>query len=81
MIYDLIATLLRPVAWWGRLTVEGLETVPAQGPVLVVPNHDSQWDPVRERAVEALRSGEAVCVIPEGGLSWCSAGEAGEQHV
>src|SRR4029078_5892731 len=23
-----------------------------------------------ERAVEALRSGEAVCVFPEGGLSW-----------
>src|SRR4051794_1660120 len=46
MIYDLIATLLRPVAWWGRLRVEGLEAAPADGPLLVVPNHDSQWDPV-----------------------------------
>jgi len=113
----MIATLLRPAAWWGRLRVEGLEAVPERGPVLVVPNHDSQWDPVLvglalrprrrlrflaraslwripglgpildrigqipvrrgagdaralERAVEALRSGEAVCVFPEGGLSW-----------
>jgi 1-acyl-sn-glycerol-3-phosphate acyltransferase len=117
MIYDLIATLLRPVAWWGRLRVEGLELVPAEGPLLIVPNHDSQWDPVLaglavrprrrlrflaraslwripglgpllyamgqipirrgegdaaalEEAIEALRSGEAVCVFPEGGLSW-----------
>jgi 1-acyl-sn-glycerol-3-phosphate acyltransferase len=117
VLYDLIATLLRPVAWWGRLRVEGLELVPGSGPALVVPNHDSQWDPVvvglalrprrrlrflaraslwripglgpllyglgqipirrgagdaaaLERALEALRSGEAVCVFPEGGLSW-----------
>jgi 1-acyl-sn-glycerol-3-phosphate acyltransferase len=117
LLYDLIATLLRPVAWWGRLRTHGLEAVPEQGPLLVVPNHDSQWDPVLvglavrprrrlrflaraslwkipglgpildrmgqikirrgvgdaaalEHAVEALRSGEAVCVFPEGGLSW-----------
>jgi 1-acyl-sn-glycerol-3-phosphate acyltransferase len=117
MIYDLIATLMRPVAWWGRLSVDGLESVPEHGPLLVVPNHDSQWDPVLvglalrprrrlrflaraslwripglgpllyamgqipirrgvgdaaalEHAVQALRSGEAVCVFPEGGLSW-----------
>ncbi|HEY6636618.1 MAG TPA: lysophospholipid acyltransferase family protein [Solirubrobacterales bacterium] len=114
--YDLIATLLRPVAWWGRLRVEGLDAAPADGPLLVVANHDSQWDPVLvglalrprrrlrflarvslwripglgplldtlgqipirrgegdtaalDHAVEALRSGEAVCVFPEGGLS------------
>jgi 1-acyl-sn-glycerol-3-phosphate acyltransferase len=117
VFYDLVATLLRPVAWWGRLRVEGLDEVPAEGPLLVVPNHDSQWDPVLaglairprrrlrflaraslfripglgailralgqipirrgvgdaaalERAVEALRSGEAVCVFCEGTLSW-----------
>jgi 1-acyl-sn-glycerol-3-phosphate acyltransferase len=117
MLYDLIATLLRPAAWWGRLDVEGLEIVPERGPLLVVPNHDSQWDPVLvglalrprrrlrflaraslwripglgpilhrmgqipirrgagdaaalEDAVAALRSGEAVCVFAEGGLSW-----------
>jgi 1-acyl-sn-glycerol-3-phosphate acyltransferase len=117
VIYDLIATLLRPAAWWGRLRVVGLDDVPAEGPLLVVPNHDSQWDPVLvglalrprrrlrflaraslwripglgpllyamgqipirrgagdaaalEHAVAALRTGEAVCVFPEGGLSW-----------
>jgi 1-acyl-sn-glycerol-3-phosphate acyltransferase len=117
VIYDLIATLLRPLAWWGRLRVEGLEALPTLGPALLVPNHDSQWDPVLiglalrprrrlrflaraslwripglgpvlyalgqipirrgvgdaaalERAVVTLRSGEAVCVFPEGGLSW-----------
>jgi 1-acyl-sn-glycerol-3-phosphate acyltransferase len=117
LIYDLIAYLLRPLAWWGRLSTEGRELVPQRGAVLLVPNHDSQWDPVLigialhprrrlrflaraslwripglgpilhalgqipirrgagdaaalDRAVEELRSGEAVCVFPEGGLSW-----------
>jgi 1-acyl-sn-glycerol-3-phosphate acyltransferase len=46
MIYDLVACLLRPFAWWGRMRVEGLEHLPAEGPVLVAPNHDSQMDPV-----------------------------------
>ncbi len=31
---------------WGRLEVSGLEHVPADGPVLVIGNHDSHWDPV-----------------------------------
>jgi 1-acyl-sn-glycerol-3-phosphate acyltransferase len=115
-LYTVIAFLLRPTAWWGRLEVVGLERVPAAGPVLVVPNHDSQMDPVivgialqRRRqlrylaranlwkirglgpvlsgmgqipiergsgdrgaltnAEEVLRSGEAVCIFPEGKLS------------
>jgi 1-acyl-sn-glycerol-3-phosphate acyltransferase len=46
MIYDLVAWLMRPFAWWGRMRVEGLEHVPADGPLLVAPNHDSQMDPV-----------------------------------
>jgi len=46
MIYDFVAWLLSPFAWWGRVRVEGLENVPASGPVLVAPNHDSQMDPV-----------------------------------
>ena len=117
MLYDLVAALLRPAALWGRLRTEGLEHVPAEGPLLVVPNHDSQWDPILvalaikprrrlrflarsslwripglgpilrglgqipirrgagdaaalESAVEALRAGEAICVFPEGRLSW-----------
>ena len=34
------------VRWWGRLDVEGLEHVPAAGPMLIAGNHDSYWDPV-----------------------------------
>jgi 1-acyl-sn-glycerol-3-phosphate acyltransferase len=117
VLYSLIARLLIPAAWWGRMRVDGIEKVPPRGPVLVVPNHDSQWDPVvlglalrrrrqlrflaradlwdipglgpvldglrqipiergagNERAmagaVAALERGEAVCVFPEGRLSW-----------
>ncbi len=46
MLYSIVSRLLLPSAWWGRLRVSGLECIPADGPVLVVPNHDSQWDPV-----------------------------------
>jgi 1-acyl-sn-glycerol-3-phosphate acyltransferase len=46
VFYDLVAALLRPAAWWGRLRVSGLDALPMEGPVLVVPNHDSQWDPI-----------------------------------
>jgi 1-acyl-sn-glycerol-3-phosphate acyltransferase len=46
VLYRLIARLLLPAAWWGRLDVRGLDAVPVRGPLLVVPNHDSQWDPV-----------------------------------
>jgi 1-acyl-sn-glycerol-3-phosphate acyltransferase len=118
LIYSMtVNVLLRPFMRWARLRADGLELVPERGPVLLVPNHDSQWDPLvigvalrkrrqvrflaraslwripglgpilnawrqipirrgegdaaaLERAVEALRSGEVVCVFPEGGLSW-----------
>jgi 1-acyl-sn-glycerol-3-phosphate acyltransferase len=54
--------LFRPVVrFWGRLEVEGLEHVPAEGPLLIVGNHDSYWDPVviglaaiRRRQIRAL---------------------------
>jgi 1-acyl-sn-glycerol-3-phosphate acyltransferase len=46
VLYGLIATLLLPAAWWGRLRVYGIERVPGRGGLLLVPNHDSQWDPV-----------------------------------
>ena len=46
MLYALIARLLLPAAWWGWLRVEGIELVPSAGPLLLVPNHDSQMDPV-----------------------------------
>jgi 1-acyl-sn-glycerol-3-phosphate acyltransferase len=116
LLYSLIARLLVPTVWWGRMSVRGLDCVPARGALLLVPNHDSQWDPVvvaialrrrrplrflaranlwripglgpildalrqipiergagdaqaLERAVEALRAGDAVCIFPEGKLS------------
>jgi 1-acyl-sn-glycerol-3-phosphate acyltransferase len=44
--YALAMTLNRPVARWGRLKVEGLESLPESGPLLVIGNHDSHWDPI-----------------------------------
>jgi 1-acyl-sn-glycerol-3-phosphate acyltransferase len=46
VVYRLLTFVLRPLAWWGRLRVTGLELVPEHGPLLVVPNHDSQMDPI-----------------------------------
>jgi 1-acyl-sn-glycerol-3-phosphate acyltransferase len=34
------------IRWWGRLEVTGAELLPAEGPVLLAVNHDSNWDPV-----------------------------------
>lgn len=44
--YSFAMAVNRPVARWGRMRVEGLESVPAEGPLLIVGNHDSHWDPV-----------------------------------
>ncbi|HSC20358.1 MAG TPA: lysophospholipid acyltransferase family protein, partial [Solirubrobacterales bacterium] len=59
--YALAMNVNRPVAWWGRMQVEGLEAVPESGPLLIVGNHDSHWDPVmvgiaalRRRQIRAL---------------------------
>jgi 1-acyl-sn-glycerol-3-phosphate acyltransferase len=46
VLYAVISRLLLPLTWWGRMRVIGLEAVPGTGPLLVVPNHDSQMDPV-----------------------------------
>jgi 1-acyl-sn-glycerol-3-phosphate acyltransferase len=61
-MYRTAMTVCRPVvAAWGRLEVEGLDALPPEGPVLVVGNHDSHWDPVavgvaaiRRRQIRAL---------------------------
>jgi len=45
-VYAITCRLLLPLAWWGRMRVMGLELAPRRGPLLVVPNHDSQMDPV-----------------------------------
>src|ERR1700743_1648065 len=44
--YRVAMALNLPVAAWGRLDVSGLDTLPASGPLLIVGNHDSHWDPV-----------------------------------
>ena len=63
--YRAVMALNRPVALWGRLEVEGLETLPETGPLLVVGNHDSHWDPlmvgmsaVKRRQIRALAKAE-----------------------
>lgn len=63
--YRAVMALNRPVAIWGRLQVEGLETLPAEGPLLVVGNHDSHWDPlmvgmaaIERRQIRALAKAE-----------------------
>jgi 1-acyl-sn-glycerol-3-phosphate acyltransferase len=63
--YRLAMTVNKPVAWWGRMQVEGLETVPESGPLLIVGNHDSHWDPVmvgvaalERRQIRALAKSE-----------------------
>lgn len=45
--YRFAMTACAPIVrWWGRLEAEGVEHLPASGPLLIVGNHDSQWDPV-----------------------------------
>ncbi len=44
--YRLAMGISRSLGRWGRLRVDGLDALPASGPVLVVGNHDSHWDPV-----------------------------------
>jgi 1-acyl-sn-glycerol-3-phosphate acyltransferase len=60
-MYRTAMAVCRPVAIWGRLKAEGVEILPESGPVLVVGNHDSHWDPVmvgisaiRRRQIKAL---------------------------
>jgi 1-acyl-sn-glycerol-3-phosphate acyltransferase len=60
-MYRTAMAVCRPAAAWGRLAVEGLDVLPEAGPVLVVGNHDSHWDPVtvgvaaiRRRQIKAL---------------------------
>lgn len=63
--YRVAMAVTRPVSWWGRLRAEGAEALPTSGPVLVVGNHDSHWDPVmvgisaiRRRQIRALAKAE-----------------------
>jgi 1-acyl-sn-glycerol-3-phosphate acyltransferase len=79
MVYRLLTFLLAPLAWWGRLRVAGLERVPADGPLLVVPNHDSQMDPImvglalrRQRSLRFLGRAELWRNRPLGWLLYAA---------
>jgi 1-acyl-sn-glycerol-3-phosphate acyltransferase len=60
--YRAVMAMSSPIVQrWGRLTVSGLEHLPSSGPVLVVGNHDSYWDPIaigtaamQRRQIQAL---------------------------
>jgi 1-acyl-sn-glycerol-3-phosphate acyltransferase len=69
--YRVAMALNRPVALWGRLRVEGLESLPAEGPLLLVGNHDSHWDPVmvgvgavKRRQIRALAKSDLWKIRP-----------------
>lgn len=69
--YRVAMALNRPVALWGRLRVEGLESLPAEGPLLLVGNHDSHWDPVmvgvsaiKRRQIRALAKSDLWKIKP-----------------
>ncbi len=72
--YRLAMGLCRPLGLWSRLRVDGLDAVPESGPLLIVGNHDSQWDPVMiglaargRRQIRALAK-SSLWRIP--GLGW-----------
>jgi len=62
MTYRVVVALVWPVVrLWGRLEVVGAELLPTTGPVVLMVNHDTGWDPLvvavaanRRRQVRAL---------------------------
>src|ERR1700753_2869453 len=72
--YRIAMALNLPVARWARLQVSGVETLPTSGPLLLVGNPDSHWDPVmigvsarKRRMIRALAKSTLWDVK---GLSW-----------
>jgi 1-acyl-sn-glycerol-3-phosphate acyltransferase len=46
-MYRAVLAVLWPILrGWGRLSVAGAEVLPPHGPVLLLANHDSAWDPL-----------------------------------
>jgi len=45
-LYQALRISLRWLRWWARVEVTGIENLPLHGPVLVVSNHDSWFDPL-----------------------------------
>jgi 1-acyl-sn-glycerol-3-phosphate acyltransferase len=47
LTYRIVMAVAWPIVrWWGRLDVVGLPVLPESGPLLMMVNHDSAWDPV-----------------------------------
>lgn len=44
--YRVVVTVGGPIMRWSRMEVTGLECLPKEGPVLLVADHDSYWDPI-----------------------------------
>src|SRR5690242_15672777 len=45
--YRIVVAVAAPIMWrWSRMTVRGVELIPETGPLLVVADHDSYWDPM-----------------------------------
>lgn len=74
LIYRVVMAVGRPVVrWWGRLTVTGAELLREPGPLVLMSNHDSLWDPVvigeaalQHRQVRALAKASLWKVRPVG---------------
>jgi 1-acyl-sn-glycerol-3-phosphate acyltransferase len=75
LMYRVVMWLATPIVrWWGRLEVVGAEVLPLSGPIMLVANHDSHWDPVivgvaanHRRQVRALAKSSLWNVRP---LAW-----------
>jgi 1-acyl-sn-glycerol-3-phosphate acyltransferase len=45
--YRVVMAVATPIVrWWGRLQVVGAEVIAPSGGILMIANHDSQWDPL-----------------------------------
>lgn len=62
LMYRVVMAVATPIVrWWGRLEIVGAQYLPASGPLVLLANHDSHWDPVvvgvagvRHREIRAL---------------------------
>jgi 1-acyl-sn-glycerol-3-phosphate acyltransferase len=45
--YRVVMILVTPILrWWGRLQVVGSACIPTSGPLVMIVNHDTAWDPL-----------------------------------
>lgn len=66
LTYRLVMAFATPVVrWWGRLEVIGLDALPTSGPVVLMTNHDSMWDPL---AVGVAARTRQVCALAKASL-------------